>query len=292
MRILLTGASGFIGSHLLPHLTHHEVVALSRTPLERTHPHVTNVVAEHSDTSAVKEALRGCDAVLHLAAQSNAQRAAENPAECVDSNVTFTARLAHLAASEGVERFVFTSSALVYGSPSELPITEHTPPAPAGMYAASKLAAEVILQHIHPAVCVLRLFNVFGPRQTGTLVPALIEQFSTGRQPTLQGDGSQIRSFLFVQDCADALRRAVESSHTGTLNIAGHRASILEVTHHVAQALGVRSEPVFGPARPNDAPANWASHRAALDALGWEPSTPLEEGIALTAATPLPIRPA
>lgn len=128
----------------------------------------------------------------------------------------------------------------------------------------------------------LRLFNVFGPGQTGTLVPSLIEQFSTGKQPVLQGDGSQVRSFLYVDDCAEALRRAVEKRHTGTLNIAGHKASILEVTSHVANALGVVPDPSFGPSRPNDAPENWASHLAALDALDWAPATPLAAGIART----------
>jgi UDP-glucose 4-epimerase len=282
MRILLTGASGFIGSHLLAHLQEHSVVALTRSPLQKVEPHVTNVVATHSDSEALRAALRGCDSVLHLAAQSNAQRAAADPAECIDSNVTFTTRLAHLAALEEVPHFVFTSSALIYGTPSVVPITENTPPEPTGMYAASKLAAEVVLQQLHPHVSVLRLFNVFGPGQTGTLIPALIEQFSDGKQPTLQGDGSQVRSFLFVNDCADALRLAVEARHTGTLNIAGHKASILDVTRHVAHSMGVVPDPSFGPSRPNDAPENWASHQAALDALGWSPSTQLAAGIALT----------
>lgn len=282
MRILLTGASGFIGSHLLSHLQEHDVVALTRSPLQCVEPHVTNVVATHSDSASLRAALRGCDSVLHLAAQSNAQRATADPAECVDSNVTFTTRLAHLAALEDVPHFVFTSSALVYGTPSVVPITENTPPAPTGVYAASKLAAEVVLQQTHPCVSVLRPFNVFGPGQTGTLVPALIEQFAAGKQPTLQGDGSQVRSFLFVSDCADALRRTVEARHTGTLNIAGHKASILEVTRHVAHSMGVVPDPSFGPSRPNDAPENWAAHRAAFDALGWAPSTTLAAGIART----------
>jgi nucleoside-diphosphate-sugar epimerase len=150
------------------------------------------------------------------------------------------------------------------------------------VYAASKFAAEVVLQQSHPHVSVLRLFNVFGPGQTGTLVPALIEQFSAGKQPTLQGDGSQVRSFLFVEDCVDALRRAVEVGHVGTLNIAGHKASILEVARYVADAIGVVADPVFGPSRPNDVPENWASHQAAFDVLGWAPTTSLKDGIART----------
>jgi UDP-glucose 4-epimerase len=282
MRILLTGASGFIGSHLLTHLQEHDVVALTRSPLQYSAAHVTNVVATHADSTAIRGALNGCHSVMHLAAQSNPQRANADPVECIECNVTFTTRLAHLASLEEVPHFVFTSSALVYGAPAVLPITEHTLPTPNGVYAASKFAAEVVLQQTHPHVSLLRLFNVFGPGQTGTLVPALIEQFSAGKQPTLQGDGSQVRSFLFVEDCVDALRRAVEAGHVGTLNIAGHKASILEVTRYVADAVGVVADPVFGPSRPNDAPEIWASHQAAFDALGWAPITPLKEGIART----------
>jgi UDP-glucose 4-epimerase len=283
MRILLTGASGFIGSHFIDNLQKHEVVAVTRAPLTRSAAHVTNVVAEHSDTSALRDALKGCQSVIHLAAQSSPQRAAEDPAECIESNVTFTARLAHLAYLEQVPHFVLASSALVYGSPEKLPITELTPIAPAGVYGASKIAAEVVLRQIHPNVAVLRIFNVFGPRQTGTLIPALIEKIAAGEQPTLQGDGSQIRSFLFVKDCVDALLRTVETGYTGTLNIAGHKASIIEVFQYVADALGVSIEPAFGPGRQNDAAANWASHLGAFTALGWAPNTTLSKGIAITA---------
>jgi UDP-glucose 4-epimerase len=283
MRIFLTGGSGFIGSHLLPVLSNHEVIALSRTPLP-TLDHVTNVVCDLADVASIRTAMDSCDAVLHLAAVSNAGVAAADPGSCVDTNVTATARLAHLAAEAGVTRFVFSSSALVYGNPSQLPITEVTPPAPTGVYAASKLAAEQVLQTVHPSPSVLRLFNVYGPRQTGTLIPALVDQFSKGVQPTLQGDGSQVRSFLFVEDCTDAIVRTLESGHHGTLNIAGHRASILDVVHHVAGALGVRPDPRFGPARPGDAQENWASTDAAAAALKWAPRTTLEEGIARTAA--------
>ena len=282
MRIFLTGASGFIGSHVISRLWEHDIVAFTRTPLQRIAPHVTNVVATHADGATLRDALKGCDAVLHLAAQSNAQRAAGDPVACIDSNVTFTTRLSHLASLEDVPHFVFSSSALVYGTPAAVPITEHTPTAPVGVYAASKLAAEVILQQTHQHVSILRLFNVFGPGQTGTLIPALIEQFSAGKQPVLQGDGSQVRSFLYVDDCVDALCRAVEQRHTGTLNIAGHKASILEVTNYVAAAMGVVPDPSFGPGRVGEAPENWALHQAALDALGWAPSTPIASGIALT----------
>lgn len=282
MRIFLTGASGFIGAHAAARLWEHDVIALTRTPLQSVASHVTNVVAPHTDVAALRDALAGCDAVLHLAAQSNAQSAAGAPAECIDSNVTFTTRLAHLASLEDVPHFVFSSSALVYGTPAVVPITELTPTAPVGVYAASKLAAEVILEQTHKSVSVLRLFNVFGPGQTGTLIPALIEQFSMGKQPVLQGDGSQVRSFLYVDDCVDALWSALDQRHTGTLNIAGHKASILEVANYVASAMGVVSNPSFGPGRPNDAPENWALHNAAFDALGWIPNTPLAAGIALT----------
>jgi nucleoside-diphosphate-sugar epimerase len=151
------------------------------------------------------------------------------------------------------------------------------------VYGASKIAAEVVLRQIHPNVAVLRIFNVFGPRQTGTLIPALIEKIAVGEQPTLQGDGSQIRSFLFVKDCVDALLRTVETGYTGTLNIAGHKASIIEVFQYVADALGVSIEPAFGPGRQNDAAANWASHLGAFTALGWAPNTTLSKGIAITA---------
>jgi UDP-glucose 4-epimerase len=281
MRIFLTGGSGFIGSHLLPVLSNHEVVALSRTPLP-TLDHVTNVVCDLADVATIRTAMDGCDAVLHLAAVSNAGVAAADPGRCVDTNVTATARLAHLAAAAGVQRFVFSSSALVYGSAPTVPITEETPPAPVGVYAQSKLAAERLLTEIHPAALVLRVFNVFGPRQTGTLVPALIEKMLNDDEVTLQGDGSQIRSFLYAADAADAMRRAVESSHTGVLNVAGHKASVLDVLNAIAAACGTEVSPLFGPAREGDAKENWASLDAIGEVLGWAPAVSLDEGIART----------
>jgi UDP-glucose 4-epimerase len=287
MRICLTGASGFIGSHLLSELAEHDVVTLTRREMT-TSVNVKNVVGELDDETVIAAAFEGCDAVIHLAALSSAVVAAQDPIECVETNVVATARLAHLAKSAGVERFVFASSGLVYGQPSELPITEHTPLAPTGVYPASKAAAERLIEALHPHVATIRIFNTYGARQVGTLVPVLIDKMQRGEHITLQGDGSQIRSFLYVADAVEAIRLLTESDATGLFNLAGWPASILDVYHAIAEALGTNTAPEFSPARIGDPQENWATCERFADELRWRPITSLRDGIALTVADAVP----
>ncbi len=283
MRIFITGASGFIGSHLTKTLTSHELVTVTRRPLE-PQDGLMNIVTELTDDASLLAAMEGCDAVVHLAAMSSATAGAVDPVECVETNVVATARLAQLAKISGVGRFVFASTGLVYGQPTVLPITEQTALDAVGTYSASKLAAESMLRVIHPATAMVRLFNVYGPGQTGTLVPVLIEKLRQGDQVVLQGDGSQVRSFLYVADAVEALCSLVDSDITGVLNLAGERATVLEVYAAIATALGSSASPEFSPGRPGDPKENWAVSERFAKELKWSPRTSLRDGIAMTVA--------
>lgn len=288
VKILVTGGSGFIGTHLLRHLvleTANEVVAVTRAPLRLSHPRLTEVRSELGNSTTVREAMTGCDAVVHLAAMSSVRDAQNDPAACMYANVTLSALLALAAAQAGVARFVLASSSVLYGQPEQLPITELTPPAPRDVYGLSKLAAEAAVSTLHSSALSLRIFNVFGPGQTGTLVPALINKLRTSEQVTLEGNGSQVRSFLYVSDIVSALVSAIYSDITGVLNIAGFPESVLGIHDTVARCMGVASTPVFGPARPNDAAEISADVSAAHSLLGWKPLISIEEGLRLTLST-------
>jgi UDP-glucose 4-epimerase len=287
VKILLTGATGFIGSHALAGLVGHDLVVYGRRPLpEGVHAPdgARIVVAPFDDDTALTGALDGCDAVVHLAAMSNQAMAASDPAGCVESNVVLTLRLAQHARRAGVARFVFASSALVYGQPPLVPITEQTPLDPRGMYAMSKHVAETLLAEVFPEALVLRFFNVYGPRQRGTLIPILVDRLRAGEPVTLQGDGSQVRSFLYVDDAVRALTAALERDASGVLNVAGEPARVLDVAQLVAGALGVPGDFEFAPARAGDPQENWASLTTAAAVLGWRPAVGLADGIAHTVA--------
>jgi UDP-glucose 4-epimerase len=194
-----------------------------------------------------------------------------------------------------VRRVVFSSSSSVYGSRSELPVTEGLPSDPISPYGVAKLAAErycVSFSRVYESfeTVVLRYFNVFGPRQSpssqyAAMVPLFITAIAAGEPVTIFGDGEQSRDFTYVENVVDATLRAAEADGASgrIFNVAaGSPASVNAVADAIGRILGKHAERTFAPPRPGDVRDSWADVTAAKEALGYEPSVDLEEGLRRT----------
>ncbi|MCX7930472.1 MAG: NAD-dependent epimerase/dehydratase family protein [Chlorobi bacterium] len=299
MKILVTGGAGFIGSHIAEAYRDagHEVVVLDTLvsgSRENIPAGVRFVEADIRDHH-IKDFFisENFDAVNHHAALVSVPESYREPVEYASVNVAGTVSLFHAAAECGVRRFIFASTGVLYAESDELPYAETHPLAPLDPYGASKLAAEQFIATMsarYPAmeIVTLRYGNVYGPRQRvygeGNLVAVCAAKLCRGEQPTIFGDGTHTRDYVFVGDVAELNTLLLNSPVVGTFNVGtGIERSVLEIYREVAHAVGVEPAPVFGP--PRSEQAHIALSPVALhQATGWRPLTTLAEGIRQTVA--------
>jgi UDP-glucose 4-epimerase len=294
--LLVTGGAGFIGSHVvaaaLAQGLHVRVLDDLSTGDKRLVPDAAELLeGDVAEPDTVAAALDGVSAVAHLAAHRAVPRSLTDPLGTHRANATGTLNVLEQARQNGrVERVVIASSSSVYGQAARLPTPEDEPLRPRSPYAVSKAAAEeyarLYAELYGLSTMSLRLFNVYGPGQRADgpyaqLVPRVLHD------PVfvIDGDGSQSRDLVFVDDVADAFLRALSATSTaatGALNIGTGRAStVLDVVRAAC-----RTGPVsYGPGRAGDVAHTCADTRRAAQVLGWRARTGLEEGLALTAAT-------
>ena len=302
MRALVTGAAGFIGSHLCRRLIAdgHEVVGLddlSDGTLENLSdvPELRFVEGDLRDEHTVQESARGCAVVFHQGAMRSVPRSIVEPGKTTDVNVRGTLNVL-LAARDGPATVVFASSSSVYGDRDTFPLQESMSPLPRSPYAASKLAGEGFCRswwssYGVPTVA-LRYFNVYGPGQDpanayAAVVPLFTLACLTGSAPEIHGDGEQSRDFTFIDDVVEAnLRagRAPEGARGTVLNIGGGQepTSINQVLRIVARLTESRPEPVHVEARPGDVRKTEADVSLARRLIGYEPAYDIERGLART----------
>ena len=282
MRILVTGGAGFIGAHTVSALLEagHEVVVLDdlSTGQRDRLPEVPFLKGDVRDQVTVFRALRGCDAVVHLAARSSVPDSFRDPVGVESVNDLGSATVLDCAWRRGIRRVVLASSASVYGQGE--PLHERLPLAPRSPYAASKVAMEAlgaVYRERGCAVASLRYFNVYGPGQRDGVLPTFLAQLHRGEPLSVDGDGRQSRDFVHVLDVARANVQAL--AWDGEVNIAsGRSTSILDLIDRVSQVLGRPLSRVHGPPRELDSTCCTASTLRARE-WGWGAQISLDAGL-------------
>ena len=303
-RVLVTGGAGFIGSNLVRALLERgDAVRVldnfstgNRANLDGLDVDV--VEGELRSYERVHNAVRGVETVFHLGALGSVPRSVQDPLTSSAVNVEGTLNVLLAARDEGIRRVVYSSSSSVYGARRELPVREEQPADPISPYGVAKLAAErycVSFSRVYESFesVVVRYFNVFGPRQSpfsqyAAVVPLFIATIAAGRPIRVEGDGEQRRDFTFVSNVVDATIRAADAPGVNgrIFNVAASQpASVNELAGLIGGILDKPVERTSAPPRAGDIRNSWADITAAREALGWEPSVGLEEGLRRTAET-------
>lgn len=312
-RILLTGAAGFIGSHLAERLLAHgaRVVGVDNfdpfySPEEKRrnlagaleHRDFRLVEADCAEPHVLDAALgaEDFDAIVHLAAKAGVRPSIQDPLGYTRANVIATQRLLELAKERGIGRFVFGSSSSVYGNNEKVPFAEDDPvDRPISPYAATKRAGELICRTYHHLYGIgllsLRFFTVYGPRQRPDLA---IRKFGTlmlrGESIPMFGDGTSERDYTWIDDILDGVTAAIDrtravSGEFEIVNLGESRTTTLRrLIELIGEALDIEPRIDRLPAQPGDVRRTYADVSKARRLLGYEPSTPVEEGIPRFAA--------
>lgn len=295
MRVGVTGASGFIGSHVVDALVGagHEVAVIDLRAPHR--PDVEHREASILDSAAMNDAAAGLDALFHLAAVADVNDVVADPAAAIELNVTGTVRALEAARKNGVKRFLLASTVWFYSSipPMEGDTVDETalvdPAAVRHVYTTSKVAAEMLCHdywNMHKlSFTVLRYGIPYGPRMRFSLViPVFVRKALRGEALTLSGDGSQHRKFVYVEDLARAHVLALgDAAQNQTYNLDGaEKISILRIAETVLRLTGADRPIEFMPARAGDyAGKDVVSEKAARE-LGWLPQIDFDEGMKRT----------
>jgi UDP-glucose 4-epimerase len=299
MHVLVTGGAGFIGAHSCRVLLEagHRATALddlSHGKREAVPAGADLVVLDVRSPQLAAEVQRlRPDAVLHLAAQMDVRKSVADPVHDTRTNVLGTVNVLEACVRAAVPRIVFASSGgTVYGEPASLPVTERAGLAPSSPYGAAKAAGETYVaayRRLHGLQgAVLRLGNVYGPRQDphgeAGVVAMFARAMTRGQTACIFGDGSSRRDYVHVDDVVDAFVRCLGGKADGRrLNIGcGVATTVRELHTLIAQAAKAPDAPDYAPARPGGLQAIALDSSAARRALGWEPATALEEGLAET----------
>lgn len=296
-KILVTGGAGFIGSHLVERLVDlgHNVIVLDDLSngeyrnLTRVLDSIDVVKGSVTNIEVVRELLKNTDAVFHLAARIDVSESIEKPELYFDVNVKGTFIMTK--ESKNVSTFVFASSSSVYGDPVYIPIDEFHPLMPKSPYAASKVAGEsFVLSFANNGYrpVVIRLFNVYGPRQSKAyagVITRFFERILLGLPPIIYGDGEQTRDFVYVDDVVDVLTEILNNEKAmGVYNIgSGQSTTINELSKMIARITGREDLiPVHLDPRPGDIRFSQANIRKAEKELNYKPKTNLEDGLKKT----------
>jgi nucleoside-diphosphate-sugar epimerase len=299
---LVTGAAGFIGSHLCSRLAAEgaRVVAfddLSEGSLDRLNglDEIDFVEGDLADEAQVRKAVGGCEVVFHQGAKRAVERSVDKPELVTKVNVLGTLNVL-TAARDANARVVFASSSSVYGDQKEYPVRETFVPRPRSPYAASKLAAEAYAKswwHSYGTPTVsLRYFNVYGPGMDpegmyALVVPLFIVACLRGERPEVHGDGEQARDFTYIDDVAEAnflAAAAPEEAFGRSFNIGGGRkpTSINRLLEVIGEITDTRPDPIKSRPRRGDVRTTHADISLARELLGFDPATDVEEGLKKT----------
>lgn len=297
MKILVTGADGFIGSHLTEALVRqgYDVRAfvyynsfnswgwLDSSP-EDIKKNLDVFSGDIRDPHGVKEAMKGCDMVLHLASLIAIPYSYHSPDTYVDTNIKGTLNVLQAARELGVSKVVHTSTSEVYGTAQYVPIDEDHPLQGQSPYSASKIGADQMALSFYRSfetpVAIIRPFNTYGPRQSArAVIPTIITQLASGKEKIKLGALSPTRDFNYVQDTVSGFISMMNSEKAigEVINIgSNYEVSIGETAEVIAEVMGKKIEIETDEIRlrpeKSEVERLWAENQKAKDLLGWEPS--------------------
>jgi UDP-glucose 4-epimerase len=289
MRVLVTGGSGFIGSHVVDKLRAcgYEPVIYDLRPSPWHEPGtVDTVLGSITDREALERALHSCDAVAHLAAVADVNDVHAEPEDAERINARGTVAVLEAARRAGVKRIVYASTIWVYSDCEGEAVDEDTLlPPPSHLYTSTKLAGELYCKAYQELYgidyTILRFGIPYGPRaREAAVIPAFVGKALRGEALTLAGDGSQSRRFVYVEDLADGVALGLSAGATNHIyNLAStENVTIKQIAETVKELIG-NVEIQYTPARPGDFGGKIVCSKRAERDLGWTAATPFSEGV-------------
>lgn len=296
VRVLVSGSSGFVGSHLVRRLIEagHEVTGFDIAEPRRPVDGWRDVRGDIRDEAAVRAAIAQArpEVVFHLAAQVSVSVSMREPRLDIETNVLGTTLLARAAADAGAARFVNTASGgAMFGQPAVIPATDATPFEPRSVYGASKVAAELYLRIVEAetgmSVASVRPANIYGPWQDphgeAGVIAIFVQRMLRNEEVTVFAPGTDTRDYVYVSDVVEAMVLAAEAPEGAECLIGtGVETSTLDIFHGLARLTGYERAPVMGPPRPGDIARIALDATRAREAWGWQPSVTFEDGLART----------
>lgn len=307
MKVLVTGAAGFIGSHLVERLLREgcRVIGLDsfdsyvydaetkRSNLREigTHEHFRFVEGDILDEELVASLVHGADLVAHLAALAGVRPSILAPQKYIHTNIQGTLTLLNACREADVKRMLYASTSSVYGarSPEDVPFRESDPCVhPASPYAASKRAAELFCSNYRDlygiGIFAVRYFTVYGPRQRPEMaIHKFTRLIANGRPVTLFGDGSSARDYTYIDDIVEGSWRACQRVLPGAFeiyNLGGSKTTTLkDLVDKISQRLAREPRLQFEPDQPGDVPITYADVSKSERDLGYRPRVPIDEGL-------------
>ena len=300
MRVLITGGAGFIGSHLADHYVNagHTVTLLdnfstgSHTNIAHLEGSLTTVDGDIRNIELVDKLTKETDLVLHMAAALGVNTILESPLESMSTNITGSEVVLHAAAKHS-KRIIIASTSEIYGKNTKQPLNEiddrvvGAPQKIRWTYSDAKAIEEAMAFALHQEkklpVTTVRLFNTVGPRQTGRygmVVPRFVQAALKNEPLTIFGDGTQTRSFCYVDDLVDGIHKLLLSDHSEPVNIGNpSEITITQFAEEIIKLTGTDQKVCYHELPVNDPKQRKPDISKASEVLGWTPSVNLESGL-------------
>ena len=291
MKYAVTGGAGFIGSHLVKNLVEHgdEIIVIDnlntgkKKNIEKFSEKIDFFEVDIRDFNAIEDILKNVDGIFHEAALASVQDSFRIPDEFFDVNVKGTENIFKIGKKLGI-KVVYASSSSVYGNPIQVPIKESDGKNPFNPYAKTKLEDDELAEKYARndlKVIGLRYFNVFGPGQSkeyAGVIKLFLERIQQGLPPLINGDGLQVRDFVYVNDVVNANMSAMESNVEGEFFNIGTNSvvSVLDLANMIIKFSGLKLKPIHLPPVPGDVKTTQADITKAKMMLKWKPTTSIE----------------
>ena len=292
MKYAVTGGAGFIGSHLVKNLVErgNEIIVIDnlntgkKKNVKKNLKKINFSEVDIRDFSTIEDILKNVDGIFHEAALASVQDSFRIPDEFFEVNVNGTENIFKIGKKLGI-KIVYASSSSVYGNPIRIPIKESDGKNPFNPYAKTKLEGDKLAEKYAKnglKVIGLRYFNVFGPRQSkeyAGVIKLFLERIQQGLSPLINGDGLQVRDFVYVDDVVNANILAMESNIDGEFFNIGTNStiSVLDLANIIIKFSGLKLKPIHQPAVPGDVKATQADITKAKMMLKWKPTTDLKD---------------